>query len=160
MQDNLFSLASKYNVNITQSRYRLCITYLLVVAALLVILINTSLFKRSDTYLLIIITLAFSIIVIGVINSAKYRKSILRSFILTSDGEISFSNEQLNYQLMTSSRLSFFGCWLIMKPAVIEGGSGTAVKNSTNEIKTCFIYRDSINGQDFARLIKVLNNLS
>jgi len=158
-QFSLFSTISKYNIDITQSRYRLCFFYTIFIAVLIVFSANFFIFTRADTYLMILTLLAISIFSIGVINSVKGKERVLRSFTLANDGVISFSDERLNYQLLASSRFSFFGCWLIMKLAITNGDGAGEVQNVNFKTKRCFIYRDSLNGQDFARLIKVLASL-
>lgn len=157
--DNLCAIISTYHVNITQSRYRTCIIYLFFLGVTIVSLVSLSPFKRADTYLLILVLLFFSIIFIGVMNSAKHGEKLLRSFILTDNGVISFSDEQSSYQLLTHSRFSFFGCWLMMKPST-ENNSATERANISFKVKSVFIFRDSLNGQDFARLARVITRLS
>jgi len=158
-QNNLLSITTTFNVNIMKSRYRLCCFYLLLLAFFLIILVNTPLLQRADIYLLIVVILAFSTVSIGVINARKSKMSLLCSFMLTSDGGISFSGQQCRYQLLPSSRYSFLGCWLIMKPIVMVDNSLNEVTNNRVNIKKYFIFRDSLNGQDFSQLTKVLNNL-
>jgi hypothetical protein len=160
MQNNLFSTVSKYTINITQSRYRFCFFYSLSIAFFIFVLINFPLIKRTDTYLVILSLLVFSIIFIGVMNADKSKRKLLHSFMLTTAGDMSFLNEQCSYQLLASSRFSFLGCWLLMKPAMlVEHNSLSETKDISCAVRRYFIYRDSLTGQDFARLIKVLSSL-
>jgi len=159
-QNSLFSITTKYHINITRSLYRVCIFYLLFIAFFIVVLVNIPQLKRAEVYLGILALLTFSIILIGVVNSGKHTKKAIGSFVLTSEGAISYSDEQYSYQLLASSRFSFFGCWLLMKPTKgIENNNITGITNVDSIVIKHFIYRDSLNGQDFARLIKVLNSL-
>ena len=157
-QGNLFSVTSKFHVNIRQSRCRLCCIYLCCVIFVIVIIANISIYKNAELYQIILGCIVCSIIFIGIYNSGGSNRNLLCSFMLTSDGGISFSNEHSSYQLLASSRFSFFGCWLVMKP-IIEGNRFTKIDDPNYIIKKYFIYRDSLNGQDFSRLVKVLNSL-
>ncbi len=159
-QTNLFSISSKYNINITQSRYRLCLFYLLFIATSIVVLVYFLIVPRAETYLIVLFLLVISFIFIGVANSDKRKGNLLRSFTLSADGGVSFSDEQLSYQLLASSRFSFFGCWLIMKPVIVLDNNVTEIAHTNFTVKRYFIYRDSLKAKDFSRLTNVLSTLN
>ena len=65
--------------------------------------------------------------------------------------EVAVSKEQ--FQLLSSSRYSFFGCWLHM----------TSLPNTINKSDKemwLFIYRDSLTAEGFSRLSHVIRNLA
>ncbi len=159
-QADLFSSSSPYNINIFQSRYRLCFFYLLFIAIFIVILVNFLILPRAVTYFITLVLLVMSILLIGVVNSNKREKTLLRSFMLSADGGVSFSGEQLSYQLLANSRFSFLGCWLIMKPVIVSDNNITGIAHTNFTVKKYFIYRDSLKSKDFSRLTNVLINLS
>jgi len=88
----------------------------------------------------------------------KTKKSIISSFILTKTGEVALNNEQIRYQLLPDSRLSFIGCWLVLMPNQI---AVTQYSNPGKKYpKQFFIFKDSLHEQDFSRLARVINQLN
>lgn len=65
------------------------------------------------------------------------------------------------FQLLASSRYSFFGCWLHMVP-LSNLYSPESLPNEINkrcEQKRLFIYRDSLSAKDFSRMSQVIRKL-
>ncbi len=79
----------------------------------------------------------------------------------TVDSTVDIVDIKEQFQLLTSSRYSFFGCWLHMQP--LSNISSTAplffVINKKRKKKLLFIYRDSLSAVDFSRLSQVIRNL-
>lgn len=91
-------------------------------------------------------------------------ESLSDSFLLSNKGELILKSDNTHYQLLTNSRLSFIGCWLVMIPkqprvAVLNQLSPKTTKNF-KQSKQVFIFRDSINDTDFSRLASVLKQLA
>lgn len=86
------------------------------------------------------------------VNKLFTQQSIMQ-FIVAKNGECQFLEHK--YQLLSSSRVSFFGCWL--KMILIRNGHQS--NQSLQNIKHYFIYRDSLSNQDFSRLARVIKSL-
>lgn len=157
--DNLFSEIEKYHIKIMYSYYRLCLVYSLFVAAFIFAFITFSQYLNARPYLIILAILALSILFVGVLNSTNQQKKKVNiapySFTLTAKGVLTFLNDDVSYQLCGKSRFSFLGCWLILAPLTVKN---IALQNKRK--KSYFIYRDSLSGQDFARIITVINSLA
>jgi len=107
--------------------------------------------------LLALIILFPALILIGIYLSADNSEGINGHFSVTEDGVIAFKGESANYQLLASSRLSFVGCWLKMiELDSLFDHKTIAIKASSREL---FIFKDSLSGQDFARLLRVIKGL-
>jgi len=161
-QNNLFPRPFQYHITIIESRYRLCLYYLLFIGCVVLIIASLApnyFYTRAEAYVLIIALFGLSTIIIGVINSSQSVRKILRSFILTNDGKLSFSDEQSCYQLLAASRVSFLGCWLFMQMTTMTDNNRYTDKTTSTSVKKYFMFRDNLSGQDFARLIRVLNDL-
>jgi len=65
------------------------------------------------------------------------------------------------FQLLASSRYSFFGCWLHMSPLSNQYSSELLpnTKNKSDKQKRLFIYRDSLSTDDFSRLSQIIKKL-
>ena len=90
------------------------------------------------------------------------QKVIVSRFELSSQGICAFDDNHY-YQLQSNSRFSFLGCWLILQPLTAQ--PTTSVNslfkaNKNNSKRLFFIYRDSLNNQDFSRLTKVISELN
>ncbi len=94
-----------------------------------------------------------SIIVTGAFLSFKSNDQISQYLLLTDDGQLSIDNDSQDYKLLASSRLGFLGCWLELQPIKVSA-TPSKMKN-----KHLFIFRDSLNGQDFSRLVRVVKQL-
>jgi hypothetical protein len=91
------------------------------------------------------------------LSISHLNKPITSSLILTKAGEIEFNNDQISYQLLPESRLSFIGCWLVVGP-----NENTITQRSNPDKKypkQFFIFKDSLHEQDFSRLARVINQL-
>lgn len=100
--------------------------------------------------------------VVAIISLSLFlRKSnnntIGHSFVLTHTGGLYFDKDPLSYQLIATSRLGFIGCWLIMVPSEPKLHQRSHTANTVS--KQYFIFRDSISGQDFSRLARVIRQL-
>ena len=149
---NLYSNALKYNVNVRESRYKLAVYSALAIFIFLVMLVSF-----TFSYILAQALAAVSIIALSLFLSMSKKNRLTSSFILTNTGSIRFNNEEASYQLLAGSRLSFIGCWLVMRqnvPAVF------LPKDLLEKIpKQLFIFRDSINEQDYSRIASVIKQL-
>ena len=97
-----------------------------------------------------------AIVVIDLYLNQK-AKALTQSFTISLTGEINFFNENASYQLMSSSRSSFLGCWLEMtKTDGIASGSKMISSESNLQI---FIHKRQISHQDFSTLAKILSQL-
>lgn len=166
---NLFSTASKYNICINKSRYRnLVLLSNCVFLSLLLIVYLTYAYQLVLTMAVLTITLLSVLIV-------KRNQKPLTScqMILDEKGVCSFENSANNtlnevvdskeqFQLLSSSRYSFFGCWLHMTP-LANHTSSLYLSNGINKSdkKRClFIYRDSLTAEGFSRLSHVIRTLA
>jgi len=77
--------------------------------------------------------------------------------MLTNTGCLTFKNDQVSYQLLVDSRLSFIGCWLVMIPSSPINSARS--KLSQHAPKQLFIFKDSIGGKDFSRLVNIIRQL-
>jgi 3'-phosphoadenosine 5'-phosphosulfate sulfotransferase (PAPS reductase)/FAD synthetase len=98
-----------------------------------------------------------SIIWLSLFLSSSDEKPLSTSLTLTDTGSIYLNNEQISYQLLADSRLSFIGCWLVMIPNVPLHTLRNKVAKTIP--KQLFIFRDSINEQDFSRITRVIKQL-
>ncbi|MCW8833731.1 MAG: hypothetical protein OQK09_04810 [Colwellia sp.] len=150
---NLFSTASKFNIQVNESRNKLLVIYGLTVFFLLLLVLYF-----SYAYFLALVVATLTLLVLGVLYSqqrTKHRQKdakCLYQFELNQQGLCLFNGNEY-YQLHASSRFSFFGCWLMLLPT-------TENKCSGDKAKQLFIFRDSLTEQDFSRLSQVLRNLT
>ncbi|PKG83427.1 hypothetical protein CXF85_10460 [Colwellia sp. 75C3] len=106
--------------------------------------------------------LAQTVAVVGIISLGLFlsignKNPFTNSLILTNTGSIEFNNKQVSYQLLANSRLSFIGCWLVMIQDVPSLPPHT---NLSEKIpKQLFIFRDSMNEQDYSRITRVIEQL-
>ncbi|PKI12693.1 hypothetical protein CXF71_18330 [Colwellia sp. 12G3] len=98
-----------------------------------------------------------SIIFLSLLLTVSNDKPFTNSLILTNTGNIHFNNEQVSYQLLSDSRLSFIGCWLVMIKDVPL--LSPRINVSETIPKLVFIFRDSINKQDYSRIARVIKQL-
>ena len=80
-----------------------------------------------------------------------------KSFVITTTGEVSFCGDKTLYQLLPSSRLSFVGCWLVMKN-IKAMDDKFKMDISTSNLKV-FLFRRRVNNQDFSTLARILSQL-
>ncbi len=149
---NIYSNASKYNVNVKDSRYKLAFYGFLAVIASLVILVSF-----TFQYILALSLAIISVISLSLFVSINNNKPITNSFILTSVGEIFLNKEQRSYQLLVGSRHSFIGCWFVMIPNHTTHSQHDMSSKTTP--KQLFIFRDSFTKQDYSRIGRVLSEL-
>jgi len=98
-----------------------------------------------------------SLVSISLFLSISDNNPITSSLTLTNTGVIGLNNDNINYQLLAESRLSFIGCWLVIMP---NNSTATQQSSSKNRYpKQIFIFRDSLHEQDFSRLARVINQL-
>ena len=98
-----------------------------------------------------------SIISVSLFLSMGNKSPFNISLILTNTGGIQLNDKQVSYQLLTNSRLSFIGCWLVMIQDVASLPPST---NLAEKIpKQIFIFKDSINEQDYSRIARVIKQL-
>lgn len=127
--------------------------YGLVVFFLLLLLLHF-----SYAYYLALAVATLTLIALSILYTQQHSKDNLKKagflyqFELSQQGLCSFDGSAY-YQLQTSSRFSFLGCWLSLKPMAKS-------KVLPSKKKQLFIYRDSLSKQDFSRLAQVLKNLA
>ncbi|WP_425451868.1 protein YgfX [Candidatus Colwellia aromaticivorans] len=165
---NLYSTASKYNLCIKQSLYH----YLLLFSGCICFsLLLISYVTYAYQFLLVTVVLTITLLSIFV---AKKRNGQLTTLqvILDEYGVCSFEymlentvqstvDRKEQFQLLASSRYSFFGCWLHMAP-LSNLYPPKFLLNAINERgknKRLFIYRDSLSAEDFSRLSQVIRKL-
>jgi len=166
---NLFSIASKHNICIKPSRYRslillggcvffslLLISYVtyayqfvLVIAVLIITVMSVLIAKQSNEQLA---TLQITLDEHGIF-SFEYR--------LEKTGESTVDTKE-QFQLLATSRYSFFGCWLHLVPLSNLSSSATLSYSiyKRRKNKRLFIYRDSLSAEDFSRLSQVIRKLN
>jgi hypothetical protein len=149
---NIYSNASKYNISVKDSRYRLALYGLLIVIASLAILICF-----TFQYILAQSLAIISVIYFSLLLSIKNNKAIIDSFVLSTVGEIILNKDLGSYQLLASSRHSFIGCWLIMIP--IQTTHLQHYLGRKTRPKHLFLFRDSLTKQDYSRIARVLSEL-
>lgn len=149
---NLYSSASKYNITVRKSRYKPA-----VYCSLAGMLGLTFLLSLTFSYVLALILTVAGIIYLSLFLSITHDSPIASSLILTNTGCLYFDKDPTSYQLLITSRLSFIGCWLIMT----EKESFAARKKDAVRVDTkhFFIFRDSLSGQDFSRIARILRQL-
>jgi len=165
---NLFSTASKYNICIKPSRYR---NLLFLAASVFFSLLLISYTTYAYQFVLVIAVITITIMSVLI---AKQRNEQFTSFqlIVNENGVCSFEymlentdectvNSKEPFQLLTSSRYSFFGCWLYMAPLSNLSSSGFLPNTINKKCKKArfFIYRDSLSAEDFSRLAQVIRKL-
>ena len=165
---NLFSNASKYNICIRPSRYR---NLLLVSSGVLFSLLLISYATYAYQFVLVIAVLTITVLSV-LIAKKKDEKFTKLHFLLDEEGVCSFqytpenklestADRKEQFQLLTSSRFSFFGCWLCMAPLstlTLSENLPCAI-NKRRKKKLLFIYRDSLSAEDFSRLSQVIGKL-
>jgi hypothetical protein len=113
----------------------------------LVVLLN------ANKYLLALPVVVVSVLIVDHILTQELTK-VSQSFTVSVAGQIKFLNDPYFYQLMPNSRLSFVGCWLVMKKVTTKPGI-----NLSNSSAQVFILRNRISHQDFSALARVLSQL-
>lgn len=166
---NLFSTASKFNISITTSRYRQVIHFSFSALLLLLVLINF-----SYAYQLALTLATLTLIVIGFLLTNTKPVKVVAQLALTRQGKCSlltmdnpelfdgfvedlFEDNIEYFQLLSSSRFSFFGCWLVLLP--VPTVALFLNENKNFKTKQLFIYRDSLSSQSFSHLIQTIKNL-
>lgn len=166
---NLFSNESKYNICIKESRYR---NLLLLNSGVFFSLLLISYVTYAYQFVLVIVVLTITIMSLFVAKSKDEQLTKLH-LILDEEGVCSFEHATVNkigstadikeqFQLLTSSRFSFFGCWLCMAPLsnlVLPEILPNAI-NKRRKKRLLFIYRDSLSAEDFSRLSQVIRKLN
>ena len=108
---SLFSTASKYNIGVKTSRYKL---YFYMGGTLILCLLPLLFFTYTYSISLFIVS-AYVFIISVLQGSARPQTLTILSFELSDGGVCCFENNQ-HYQLQQSSRVSFLGCWLYLRP--------------------------------------------
>jgi hypothetical protein len=110
----------------------------------------------------VLILLAISIVGSSIYLSLENKEHFTPYLTLSSDGNISIENES-NYQILATSRLSFIGCWLELQQSTHSINSNNQKKQSKESknkaISHRFIFKDSLSEQDYARIVSVLNQI-
>ncbi len=166
---NLYSTASKYDICVKQSRYR---NLLWLSGCLFFNLLLISYITYAYQFLLVIVVLTITFMSILIAKKSNGQLTSLQ-FTLDDYGVCSFEYPLENtvisnvgrkeqFQLLASSRYSFFGCWLHMAPFSNLSSSAllSYAINKQSKNKWLFIYRDSLSTQDFSRLSQVIRKLT
>jgi hypothetical protein len=125
------------------------------IAAAFLLLLLTFLTYAYHLALIIAVTV---IVLLGLLLVKKSdQQDIVSRFELNCHGLCSFS-ESNQFQLQQSSRLSFLGCWLVLKPIPAANAMFNVKNNDLNRV--FFIYRDSLSKQDFSRIAHVISQLN
>jgi hypothetical protein len=169
---NLYSTASKYNICVKQSQYRnlfwlsaclffnlLLISYatyayqlVLVIAVLTIVLMSIIIAKKKNGQLT---SLQFTLDEYSVCSFEDAPDNKAENIV------VSHVSRKEQFQLLASSRYSFFGCWLHMAPFSHLSSSAllSYAINKKPKNKWLFIYRDSLSTQDFSRLSQAIRKL-
>lgn len=156
---NLFSTASKYNITVKESKYKLMLYVSCAITLLALLMIS---FTHYYHFMLSIwVVLVF---ILGIWLASKKDQKIVLRFLLHKEGLCSFldSTEGIeHYQLLKGSQYSFLGCWLLLQPTS-QLSNSNIIKQYINSCpkKRVFIYRDSVSEQDFSRLSNVISQLN
>ena len=159
---NLFSTASKYNIQVKKSHTKPLVIFGSSVFIFLLLLLHF-----SYAYYLALAIASLTLTVLSILFTQQSTQKITQQFTqqsdkqirvlyqfeLTSQGICTFDDEGY-YQLQANSRCSFLGCWLTLMPIT--------TKNTLffGKYKQLFIFRDSLSEQDFSRLSRVLKGLA
>ncbi|MCI2283275.1 hypothetical protein L3081_07505 [Colwellia sp. MSW7] len=148
---NLFSTASKYNIEVKKSRYKplFCASVTVIIIALLLVYFTYA-------YHLILAGTVLSVLLLGILLAKKGKPVVVASFELDNQGRCSFDGVHY-YQLLTRSRFSFLGCWLYLQYC---NDNTRYNANNNDAIKRVFIFRDSLYEDDFSRLSNVISQLN
>lgn len=165
---NLYSVESKYNIDVNHSKNRQSIKQSCFALYLLSFVYITSQidFFITQDYLLIFLVTICLLMVSGVgffllFKAAKNSKT--NQLVLHDNGLIDFDS-QTSLSLHINSRIGWFGCWLILINELkadeqkIKIQRRSTYKKKSKSIKI-FIFKDSLTTQDYARLTrKILSN--
>jgi hypothetical protein len=149
---NLFSNASKYNISVRASRYKRVLYGLVSLVVCLILII-----VFSYAYIVALVILVICLGIISFYLSLNNYSPFTHCLTITSEGHVSMHNEAMTYQLLATSRLSFLGCWLKLQKSS-NLNKPTPITEQAN-YKQLFIFRDSLSGQDFSRLVSVLKQV-
>jgi len=123
--------------------------FVLVIAVLIITVMSVLIAKQSNEQLA---TLQITLDEHGIF-SFEYR--------LEKTGESTVDTKE-QFQLLATSRYSFFGCWLHLVPLSNLSSSATLSYSiyKRRKNKRLFIYRDSLSAEDFSRLSQVIRKLN
>lgn len=153
---SLFSIASKFNIEVYKSYYKI-----LVFLGLSQLIVSLFLLYFTYAYQLALLHAVITVLLITALYSRQYSKrtalfddkSFVFQFDITNQGLCTFDGQD-DYQLQANSRLSFLGCWLFFVAASSD------ISNDAPKHKRLFIFRDSLTEQDFSRLSAVLERVN
>lgn len=162
---NLFSTASKYNICVKQSRYR----NLLLAGSGVGFSLLLAVYLTYSYHLILIITVVTATLISLFMAKNHEPKLVSYQIELNENGICSFEYTHENmlnktlasreqFQLLPSSRFSFFGCWLHMSPLPTSHSPELLISSVTKSDKKewLFIYRDSLTSQGFTQLSHVI----
>ena len=165
---NLYSTASKHNICVKQSRHR---DLLWLSGCLFINLLLIGYVTYAYQFVLVIVVLSITLISILIANNRLGQITLLQftvdefsicSFQYRCEKKgVSAIAKKEQFQLLASSRYSFFGCWLHVVPLSNLSSSAlfSYAINKKHKNKWFFIYRDSLSAQDFSRLSQVIRHL-
>lgn len=159
---NLYSTGSKYNFSIKESRYRHYLFFCSVVLLNLLLIIYTTYAYQFVLTIVVLMMTAMSVLIV------KRNAKQLTAFYMNIDENgvcsfesmfensvVSSSDVSEQFQILASSRYSFFGCWLDMYSTKLLNNA----INKKHIKKQLFIYRDSLSSEDFSRLSQIIRKL-
>jgi hypothetical protein len=140
----LYSIELKYNITIVEFRQKL-INYYTFYAVFLGVLLGAH-FLRLPIFVITLLVLLFTgKAIFKVINNY----SNIGNFVIDNDGKCVFSEHQ-EFQLDASSRVGWFGCWLVLTSFVVS---------NNKEVKYLFLFKNSISSQDYSRMSRIIKRL-
>lgn len=165
---NLYSTASKYNLCIKRSRYR---NLLIFGGSVFISLLWIGYATYAYQFILMIGILTVAIIS-ALIAMPNHKQPTKFHIALNDQGVCSFehtldykvanlTDKKEQFQLLASSRYSFFGCWLhvvSLSNLTLPELSPKTI-NQQSQKKWLFIYRDSLDTENFSQLTKVIRTL-
>ena len=148
----LYSSELKYNITLNsahsgQLAYKV---FALVICGALILL------SSYESYLTIISLLGITVVVTDVFLNQK-PKITTRTLCIELSGQIRLLEEQKTYQLLSTSRLGFVGCWLVMTDINSTEMSNLSHNPCTN--LQIFIFKSQLSDQDFSAIARVIAQL-
>lgn len=169
---NLYSTESKYDICVKQSRYR---NLLWLSSCLFFNLLLISYVTYAYQFVLVIAGLTITLMSVFIARKKNGQLTKLQftvdeysicsfEYPLENKAEntvVSNVSRKEQFQLLASSRYSFFGCWLHMAPFSHLSSSAllSYAINKKPKNKWLFIYRDSLSTKEFSRLSQVIRKL-
>ena len=159
---SLYSGALKYNITVRPSVTKAIgwLAYFLTNAALIVLLVNAY-------YSVSAVTLFFIVGLVGLTSWFGYfqlfSQQKIQHYQLHEQGCLAWVNSKgnkENWQLMAKSRVAFYGCYVVLQPSAYVHEPNTHLIKKQKKNRSLFIFKDSINAADYARLCRIIRRIA